>query len=192
MSHGTQTTRDATPAAPRLLVLDLDETLIHSAEAPLGRPADFHIAHYHVYRRPHLAEFLDYCFATFTVGVWTSSTMPYAEAVVARIIPPGRTLAFLWARERCTARVRWETREEYWVKNLHKLRRKGYDLATVLAVDDSPEKLERSYGNVIVVCEYLGDPADDELPALARFLDELKDVPNVRTVEKRGWRRRGA
>jgi RNA polymerase II subunit A small phosphatase-like protein len=36
----------------RLLVLDLDETLIYANECPLDRPADFEVAPYFVYLRP--------------------------------------------------------------------------------------------------------------------------------------------
>lgn len=39
-----------------LLILDLDETLIHATEQP-EREADFQIFHYHVYKRPYLEEF---------------------------------------------------------------------------------------------------------------------------------------
>jgi len=46
----------------KLLILDLDETLIFATERPLTREADFRIGPYHVYRRPDLADFLDQCF----------------------------------------------------------------------------------------------------------------------------------
>lgn len=62
----------------------------------------------------------------------------------------------------------------------------------MLAVDDSPWKYARSYGNLVTVSEFLGDPDDDELPRLAAYLDTLREVPNVRTLEKRRWRERGA
>ena len=42
----------------------------------------------------------------------------------------------------------------------------------------------------MTVSEFLGDPADDELPRLAAYLDTLRDVQNVRAIEKRRWRER--
>jgi RNA polymerase II subunit A small phosphatase-like protein len=60
----------------------------------------------------------------------------------------------------------------------------------VLIVDDSPEKHIKNYGNLIRVSSFEGSIADDELRWLARYLQELSTVTNVRAVEKRGWRSR--
>ncbi|MFK2856299.1 hypothetical protein ISP18_16965 [Dyella humi] len=75
-------------------------------------------------------------------------------------------------------------------KSLHKVKRRGYDLRRVIAVDDNPEKYARSYGNLVTVAPYLGSLEDDELHYLKRYLEELIRQPNVRSVEKRAWRRR--
>ena len=42
--------------------------------------------------------------------------------------------------------------------------------------------------SVIRVSPFEGEPGDAELPALWRYLDRLKDEPDVRSIEKRGWR----
>ena len=49
-----------------------------------------------------------------------------------------------------------------------------------------------SYGNAIYVAPFVGDPADDELLQLARYVVTLRDLPDVRRVEKRGWRQPAA
>ena len=54
-------------AAP--LDLDLDETLVHGTRDPLERPADFRVGPFHLYRRPHLAPFLEGLFARFDVAM---------------------------------------------------------------------------------------------------------------------------
>jgi hypothetical protein len=54
-------------------------------------------------------------------------------------------------------------------------------------VDDTPGKLARQYGNYIRVTPYLGNEDDRELALLTRYLRELRDVENVRRIEKRGW-----
>jgi carboxy-terminal domain RNA polymerase II polypeptide A small phosphatase len=79
--------------------------------------------------------------------------------------------------------------EEYHVKDLKKIKRMGYRLERVLIADDTPGKVERHYGNAVYVPPFFGDPDDETLPRLARFLFSLRDVPNVRTLEKRGWSR---
>lgn len=173
--------------APKLLVLDLDETLVHATEAPLARNADFRAGPYHVYLRPHLQSFVDAIFADFRVGIWTASGDNYATQVVERVFP-GRTLEFVWSGRRCTAARDWTTGDYRTLKDLRKLKRKGYPLETIVAVDDTPTKYARSYGNLVVVSEFLGDPSDTELPLLASYLRQIAQVPNVRVVEKRRWR----
>ena len=76
----------------------------------------------------------------------------------------------------------------YFVKDLRKVKRLGFDLSRVLVVDDTPQKLERNYGNALYVQPYFGDAADDELPKLASYLRTLVASEDVRQVEKRGWR----
>ena len=56
-----------------------------------------------------------------------------------------------WGRERCTRRIDPEWREEYYVKDLKKIERQGYDLDRVLIVEDTPSKVGRNYGNAIYV-----------------------------------------
>jgi RNA polymerase II subunit A small phosphatase-like protein len=122
-----------------LLVLDLDETLVHASEVELDRAADFGACGYHIYRRPHLAEFIDYALARFDVGVWTSSGRVYADAIVAALFP-AQSLRFVWARERCSISRDWSTGEYVDRKPLRKLKRRGYRLEQVIAVDDTPSK----------------------------------------------------
>ena len=178
-----------TPKTPKLLVLDLDETLVHATETPLAHPEDFRVGPYHVYLRPHLADFLQQVFAHFEVGVWTASGETYAGEIVSRIFPQDK-LAFIWSSARCTMTRDWVTGGYQTIKNLQKLKSRGYPLASIIAVDDTPAKYARSYGNLVTVREFLGERDDAELPLLARYLATLADVPNVRSVEKRRWRER--
>ena len=174
----------------KLLILDLDETLIHSAFEPLDRPADFHVGTYHTYVRPGAREFIAFCRTHFRVAVWTSSTEGYAQEIVGEIFGADHRLQFLWTRERCIEVFDSATRSHEWVKDLAKVRRQGFDLEQVLVVDDSPRMLARNYGNLIRVLPFRGDTGDRELRMLASYLLELKDVANVRTIDKRGWRQR--
>jgi len=172
----------------KLLILDLDETLFHASLKPLAMPHDFiTTAGYYVIIRPHVARFLAYAFENFYVAVWTSATLPYAKEIVARIFPSPHKLLFLWHREHCIARFNSVTGEYQYIKDLKKVKRKGFDLNTVLAVDDSPEKLARQYGNLIRVKPFFGI-ADQELLYLMHYLATLKNQDNVRTIEKRHWR----
>jgi TFIIF-interacting CTD phosphatase-like protein len=172
----------------KLLILDLDETLIFATEAPLDRPADFTAARYFVYRRPGVEAFLADCLAHFTVAVWTASGAIYARQVVAGLLGDrAGELAFLWSSRRCTQRYDPDHQALVTRKPLRKVRRLGYSLDAVLIVDNTPETFAGNYGNAIRIWDFTGDPADDALPRLSRYLHTLGPVPDVRRIEKRGW-----
>lgn len=172
-----------------LLILDLDETLFHAREVPLERIADFKIGSYHAYKRPELSYFLEKTTALFELAVWTSATADYARIAVDYLFPEPNKLCFLWSRDRCVRRFNPETYQEYWIKDLKKVKNVGYNLEQVLALDDSPEKLERNYGNWVPIKPFFGDEADKELLRVLPFLEDLTHEPNVRHIEKRYWNR---
>lgn len=178
----------------KMLVLDLDETLIHAAlisdtGGHYDRPSDFYVAdvQYKVYKRPGVHDFLEHCFSTFkSVGLWTAGTLPYAQEILPHLCDMSR-FSFVWGRERCTRQKNMETWEEYWVKDIQKLKKFGFSKSQILCVDDSPEKFERSFGNYIYIPPFEGDPDDGYLVLLRQFLDQLGPLPDMRSVEKRGW-----
>jgi RNA polymerase II subunit A small phosphatase-like protein len=174
----------------KLLIFDLDETLLFATEERLELPEAFIVGQYYVYLRPHLGAFLAACSACFDIAVWTASSEDYAAAVVAKLFAGGPAPKFVWASDRCTVRSDPDTREMYRLKDLKKVRAQGYALEHVIVVDDTARKHERNYGNLVTVRPFEGDPADDELVHLERYLLTLADVPNVRAIEKRGWRNR--
>lgn len=173
----------------KLLILDLDETLIHAVEMPLERPADAEIGSYYIYHRPGLDFFLDQCAYLFDLAVWTVATRDYARAVIAASFGPGRQLRFMFARERCTISHDHRSGLQVWIKDLKKVKRLGYSLDSVIAVEDKSENLCRNYGNLITVTPYTGQEDDRELYLLVDFLGYLNRFPDVRMVEKRSWRK---
>jgi len=175
---------------PLLLILDLDETLIYASETPLDRPVDFHAAEYSVYKRPHLDVFLAQVFERYRVAIWTASGRGYAEVVLPIIMPSRAKPEFIWCAERCTTHLDRETGLMYPLKDLNKVRKRGYNLERILAVDDTPRKYKRSYGNLITVLRFEGDPKDNELVLLLKYLQHIENQPNFRRIEKRDWRSR--
>jgi len=174
----------------KLLILDLDETLIYATEEKLERESDFIVGQYFVYRRPFLDEFLEFCFENFEVAVWTTSTGNYARKILENIFDSHHKTNFVWARERSTFSFDMEERESFLTKKMTKVRRRGYDLKSVIVVDDSPEKWRSSYGNLVRVKPFFGEIDDDELKHLAVYLGRLKNIDNIRKIEKRNWRNR--
>jgi carboxy-terminal domain RNA polymerase II polypeptide A small phosphatase len=180
-----------------LLILDLDETLIHSSNDQLSRSCDFRVFDFFVYKRPHLESFLSEAFMNYNVAIWSTGSDDYVEVLAKTILPEGCNFEFVWGRSRCTARKMSANddlfgytdpgRIEY-IKQIKKLRKKGYLRERILIVDDSPYKLTDNYGNAIYVSEFTGDAKDDELFWLAKYLTKIADIPNYRLLEKRGWR----
>jgi RNA polymerase II subunit A small phosphatase-like protein len=146
----------------KLIILDLDETLIYATEKPLEYKADFVLFEstptpYFVYKRPYLESFLEFCFSDFQVAIWTSSADDYAEGIVKNVLLASQQPKFVWARKRCTYRRNLETYEYEWLKNLSKVKRHGYKLENIIMVDDTPAKLAKHYGNLVPVKSFEGD-----------------------------------
>lgn len=181
----------------KLLVLDLDETLIHARETPLERAADFTVFDYSIYRRPYLSAFLAFCDAHFAVAVWSSASDDYVQAVVPQIFAQPERLVAVWGASKTTIRRSYPGDSDRFgqplpdyhdQKRLQKLTSLGWALDNMLIVDDSHEKCSVNYGNAIYPAPFYGDLADDELRYLAGYLHSIKDSERIRRLEKRGWR----
>ena len=174
---------------PLLLILDIDETLVFGTECPLpNREPDFRAGPYAIYRRPHLDAFLNAIGQNFDLAVWSSASASYVREIVSALFPDLTRLRFVWSCERCTQKYDPEFQETYYAKNLDKVRKLGFPLERILIVDDSPEKVSQHYGNHIRVLPFTGDPNDRELQQLLPYLISIRDVENVRKIEKRHWR----
>lgn len=97
------------------LVLDLDETLMHTQPLSYGkflvsiRPETYSSLvtemeleeKYALIKRPYLDTFLDFCFFNFeTVSVWTSAVRSYANAVVEQLFIERKPF-LVWHRGMC-------------------------------------------------------------------------------------------
>ncbi len=182
-----------------LLILDIDETLIHATKNKLDRKEDFMVFNYHIYERPYLHDFFNEVKNNFHLAVWSSASDDYVEKIVNHIFPTDINLHFVWGRTRCKPKRLIDSdsfgnyndryRDHYnYIKPLKKVKKLGYKLERMIIVDDTPHKCIENYGNAIYSKEYLGEKEDTELLFLAKYLKTLKDVTNVRTIEKRGWR----
>ncbi len=181
----------------KLIVLDIDETLIHATHKEISN-CDFEVGKYKVIKRPYLDDFLDHIKNHFKIGVWSSASDDYVLEVVNRIFPENYSLEFIWGRSKCTYKVDYSKIEEYgftdpfahgnYVKPLKKLKKLGIaPIEHILIVDDTPFKCSQNFGNAIYPIEFTGNPKDRELIRLSKYLVALKDVENVRTIEKRNW-----
>lgn len=186
-----------TPPLPKpLLILDLDETLVHTVEVdkpqPPGLTPDYVVGscRHQVYRRPFLAEFLTIVGQYYDLAVWSSAGSGYVEPTVELIFADFSAPLFVWSSPRCTRRFDHESHQEYFIKDLKKVRKKGFNPERMLIVDDTPQKSERNFGSVVYISEFNGEVDDCELLYLAQYLVSIANHANFRNLEKRGWRQK--
>lgn len=182
-----------------LLILDLDETLVHATTQPPNLKHDFEFSGYFVFLRPHLEQFLTTCAAVYDIAIWSSASDDYVQGITDQIFPGAITPKFVWGRSRCTPRTRFQLENEgfsysrdqsyyEYCKVLKKVKRKGFDLKRTLIVDDTPSKVRNAYGNAIYILPFEAQGDDDELLLLADYLLRMHENENMRAIEKRGWR----
>lgn len=172
-----------------LLVLDLDGTLVYADHKPLpvfDFVLDPNIRPIYVKKRPYLDYFLGEARKGYGLFIWTAGSARYSQEVIENLGLAGLIMG-CFSRDHCTRRFERETREEYLIKRLRKIRR---DLSKVLIVDDSPRKCEKNYGNAIYINEFNGQEGDRELFYLALYLRTIKNAENFRKIDKRGWRKK--
>ncbi|GGJ41118.1 HAD family hydrolase [Deinococcus roseus] len=173
-----------------LIILDLDETLIHSTVSMSRVPKpDFLIDNLRVKVRPHTFDLLKVCFDHYDVGVWTSSAWDYAEAILKAVFPKKQAeqIKFLWSREHCIREFDEVLKEHLWAKHLSRVEKEiGYPQDKVWLIDDSPEKFRGTPGKIIRVKPFFGDESDIELLELAGYLGRLGQT--VQPEQKYGRR----
>jgi RNA polymerase II subunit A small phosphatase-like protein len=171
-----------------LLIFDLDETLIHASKSALNHVADFQLDTYFVYKRPYLKQVLIGLAQEFRLAIWSSAGDEYVTEVVRQIKPDTVTFEFTWGHSRCTQKYDPDTSSYFNLKNLKKVKRKGYSLKKTLIIDNTPAKVSANYGNAIYIQDFLGQSEDQELLMLKAYLLKIKDQENYTRLEKRFWR----
>lgn len=124
-----------------LVVLDLNGTILDSTHHPrAGVTPNARARKKVVYFRPHMHLLLKTLLnhPEISVGVWTSNIRANAEAIIDTILTPHEKaqLAFIYSREQCQVYPDYSSK-----KPLLNLSSEGFDLATTVIIDDSPEKI---------------------------------------------------
>uniref|UniRef100_A0A1D1Y8T9 CTD small phosphatase-like protein 2 n=1 Tax=Anthurium amnicola TaxID=1678845 RepID=A0A1D1Y8T9_9ARAE len=162
------------------LVLDLDETLVHSSLDPCDGvdftfPVNFNFREHIIYVRcrPHLKNFMERVSSLFEIIIFTASQSIYAEQLLNVLDPKRRLFRHRVYRESCIFV------EGNYVKDLSVL---GRDLARVIMVDNSPQAFGFQVDNGIPIESWFDDRSDKELLSLLPFLESLVGVEDVRPL----------
>lgn len=163
----------------KTLVLDLDETLVHSSFKPIPDP-DFVISieldgvvhRVYVRKRPGVDNFLRVVGEKYEVVVFTASLAKYADPLL-DILDRGKTIKTRLFREACV--------QHYgnYVKDLTHL---GRQLEQTIIIDNSPFSFMFQPDNAIPISSWFSDKSDRQLYDLIPFLDELLPVEDVSSI----------
>ena len=163
------------------LVLDLDETLVHSTfeptEADLLIPVVLDGEHSTAYvkKRPHMEEFLRKCVEHFDVIVWTASLAVYAEPLINELCRLSRIpILKKMYRDSCSTLPGGG-----YVKDLTTL---GRSLDDVCILDNSPSVARLQPKNLINIVSWYDDPSDRCLKDLFPSLERLAVAGSVLDV----------
>ncbi|KAF5369855.1 hypothetical protein D9758_001099 [Tetrapyrgos nigripes] len=183
----------------KTLVLDLDETLIHSTSRPIpsaGSSGFFglspfgsrkvgagHVVEvvlggkstcYHVYKRPFVDFFLRTVSGWYTLVIFTASMQEYADPVIDWLDAGRGILVHRLFRDSCT-----QLPNGSYTKDLSIIEP---DLARVCLVDNSPVSYRVNEANGIPIEGWTHDPSDEALLDLLPVLDSLRFTSDVRRV----------
>eukprot|EP01026_Neomeris_dumetosa_P044008 TRINITY_DN36987_c2_g1_i2.p1 TRINITY_DN36987_c2_g1~~TRINITY_DN36987_c2_g1_i2.p1 ORF type:complete len:333 (-),score=38.46 TRINITY_DN36987_c2_g1_i2:115-1113(-) len=169
----------------KTLVLDLDETLVHSSFQPLDN-ADYIIpvevegvnTDVYVLRRPHLDHFLEEVCQRFEVVVFTASLSKYADPLL-DLLDERKMVRWRLFRESCV------NYQGAYVKDLARL---GRELRNVLIVDNSPNSYIFQPENAIPILAFIDDTRDQALLELLSLLVDLQPCYDVRDGLRK-WQR---
>ncbi|KDP21199.1 hypothetical protein JCGZ_21670 [Jatropha curcas] len=162
------------------LVLDLDETLVHSTlehcdDADFTFTVFFNMKEHIVYvkQRPHLHMFLERAAEMFEVVIFTASQSIYAAQLLDILDPDNKLISRRVYRESCIFT------DGSYMKDLTVL---GVDLAKVAIIDNSPQVFRLQVNNGIPIKSWFSDPSDCALISLLPFLETLVDADDVRPI----------
>ncbi|GLC38188.1 hypothetical protein PLESTB_001089900 [Pleodorina starrii] len=163
----------------KTLVLDLDETLVHSSFKPIPNPdyilpveVDGKLVDVYVLKRPWCDHFMENVCARFEVVVFTASLAKYADPLL-DLLDKQRLVRWRLFRESCFPY------EGNYVKDLSCL---GRDLSQTIIVDNSPHSYVFQPANAVPISTFIDNMDDQELLELLPVLKELEDAPDVRVV----------
>ena len=162
----------------KTLVLDLDETLVHSQFLEFSTPSDIiikieiekEIYEIYVLVRPGVKEFLEKMEQYYEIVIFTASISKYADILI-NIIDQNDSCPYRLFREHCTFI------NNSFVKDLEKL---GRNLKDIIIVDNSPLSYSFHPNNGLPILSWFEDKNDRELFNITPILIFLSKVNDVR------------
>ena len=162
----------------KTLVLDLDETLIHSSMTPFPNRTnivlqiDIGPEKYTIYsiQRPFVEEFLNEMSLYFDIILFTASLEQYSKPLL-KFIDKNNVIKHVYNREYC------KFYEGYFFKDLSIINKDYKDL---IIIDNNPVSYLFNKENGVPIKSWFDDPNDNELMKLIPFMKYLGKAYDVR------------
>ena len=164
----------------KTLILDLDETLVHSSMNPFPKCADITLPinfngrniFIYVLKRPFLEKFLEEMNLLYDIIIFTASLPEYSEPLL-DIIDKNKVIKFRLNRSHC------RHYQNIYIKDLKVINR---NLKDMIIIDNNPESYLMNKENAIPILTWEDDVNDNELIKLIPVLKYLAKVDDVRNV----------
>ena len=164
----------------KTLILDIDETLVHSSFIPFIRTPDISLnlsinginKIIYVLKRPHVDEFLKELSNIFEIITFTASISQYASPLLDQL-DKYKIVNYRLFRQHC------KYEKGIYIKELSKI---GRPLEDVIIIDNNPMSYIVNIDNGIPILTWYENPKDDELMKLIPLLKYLSKVDDVRPV----------
>ena len=179
----------------KLLLLDLDETLIHSEirdknnyyilnklkdstncyHKIFSYYEDNYIYYFDIFFRPYLFDFLHEMQSYFDLGIFTASSKGYADTILNYIDPENKIFKYRLYREACIS-----IQNYVFIKDLRIIR--NYEPSNVILIDNSLYSFINQPKNGMIFYSFYWDNKDDQLIKARNFL--IKYVYNANDVRE--------
>ena len=162
------------------LILDLDETLVHSGFNPFTRQSDITLQinvdgklhTINILKRPYVDEFLKEISNFFEIYVFTASMEEYASPVI-DLMNKNNVVKGKFFRQDCIFT------DGLYIKDLYKV---SNNLKDVIIIDNNPSSYVTNEDNGIPIKTWYEDLNDNELMKLIPLLKYLSNVDDVRSI----------
>jgi RNA polymerase II subunit A small phosphatase-like protein len=142
----------------KLVIFDLDETMIHSSYNLLPNNKNFiRYKYLFIYLRPHVIEFVKRISQSYDVAIWTASKSDYAKFIIRNCSLKELPFIFIKTRVHCKKKSNSNGQLKYY-KDLTTIN--DYPISEIIIFDDLPGSVH-PIENTIKVTEYRGSEIDD-------------------------------
>jgi CTD small phosphatase-like protein 2 len=156
-----------TPPKRKLVIFDLDETLIYNTRNTISNTKPLIIP------RPFYYDMLTLIHPFYDIWVWSASHPSYIKAVVSKLDPSHKFISKILSREDCI-----HTKSGYFIKDATKFI--NLDPTQYLIFDNLYLSFINTPLNGRLVSSFTGSRRDNELSLIACYLLEIKDSIDLR------------